>query len=100
LPHLKDDHALNDLSFALKRFYVIEEVNRAAEGFSVLWYPHLYRAKCKPLVDSQEFKQILDKAAVDCDGNETNTTLRDIMSSYEKETLRGGRYMITCRQYR
>jgi hypothetical protein len=85
LPHLKDDHALNDLQFALKRFYVIEEVNRAAEGFSVLWYPHLYRAKCKPLVDSQEFKQILDKAAVDCDGNETNTTLRDIMSTYEKE---------------
>lgn len=63
LPHLKDDHALNDLSFALKRFYVIEDVNRAAEGFSVTWYPHLYRAKCKPLVDSQEFKDILDKVA-------------------------------------
>jgi hypothetical protein len=63
LPHLKDDHALNDLKFALKRFYVIEEVTRAAEGFSVTWYPHLYRAKCKPLVDSQEFKQILDQVA-------------------------------------
>jgi hypothetical protein len=42
---------------------VIEEVSRAAEGFSVTWYPHLYRAKCKPLVDSQEFKQILDDIA-------------------------------------
>lgn len=63
LPHLKDDFALNDLSYALKRFYVIEEVNRAAEGFSVTWYPHLYRAKCKPLVDSQEYKQILDGIA-------------------------------------
>lgn len=63
LPHLKDDHALNDLSYALKRFYVVEEVNRAAEGFSVTWYPHLYRAKCKPLVDSQEYKQILDSIA-------------------------------------
>lgn len=63
LPHLKDEHALNDLSFALKRFYVIEDVNRAAEGFSNLWYPHLYRAKCKPLVDSQEFKDILDRVA-------------------------------------
>jgi hypothetical protein len=63
LPHLKDEHALNDLTFALKRFYVIEEVSRAAEGFSVTWYPHLYRAKCKPLVDSQEFKQILDGLA-------------------------------------
>jgi hypothetical protein len=63
LPHLKDDFALNDLSFALKRFYVVEEVNRAAEGFSVTWYPHLYRAKCKPLVDSQEYKDILDGIA-------------------------------------
>ena len=63
LPHLKDEHALNDLNYALRRFYVVEEVNRAAEGFSVTWYPHLYRAKCKPLVDSQEFKQILDDVA-------------------------------------
>jgi hypothetical protein len=68
LPHLKDDFAFNDLSFALKRFYVIEEVNRAAEGFSVTWYPHLYRAKCKPLVDSQEYKDILDSIA-DSDSN-------------------------------
>jgi hypothetical protein len=85
LPHLKDEHALNDLQFALKRFYVIEEVSRAAEGFSVTWYPHLYRAKCKPLVDSQEFKQILDAVQTDAEGNETNTSLRDIMSTYEKE---------------
>jgi hypothetical protein len=63
LPHLKDQHALNDFKYALKRFYVIEEVTRAAEGFSATWYPHLYRAKCKPLVDSQEFKQILDDIA-------------------------------------
>ena len=63
LPHLKDEYALNDLTFALKRFFVIEEVSRAAEGFSATWYPHLYRAKCKPLVDSQEFKQILDDVA-------------------------------------
>jgi hypothetical protein len=85
LPHLKDEYALNDLQFALKRFYVVEEVNRAAEGFSVTWYPHLYRAKCKPLVDSQEFKDILDQVQADANGDLTNTTLRDIVSTYEKE---------------
>ena len=84
LPHLKDEYALNDLQFALKRFYVIEEVSRAAEGFSSTGYPHLYRAKCKPLVDSQEFKDILDGVADDT-GRDTSTTLRDIMSTYEKE---------------
>ena len=84
LPHLDDEHALNDLQFALRRFYVIEEVTRAAEGFSVTWYPHLYRAKCTPLVDSQEYKDILDGIA-DRTGEDTGTSLRDIMSTYEKE---------------
>ena len=60
LPHLKDDYGLNDFKVSLKRFYVIEDINRAAEGFSVTWYPHLYRLKLKPIVDSQEFKDILD----------------------------------------
>lgn len=60
LPHLKDDFALNDFKISLKRFYVVEDINRAAEGFSLTWYPHLYRLKLKPIIDSQEFKDILD----------------------------------------
>jgi hypothetical protein len=60
LPHLKDDFALNDFAISLKRFYVVEEVSRGAEGFSVTWYPHLFRLKLNPIVDSQEFKDILD----------------------------------------
>ena len=61
LPNLKDEHAANDFATALKRFYVVEDVNRAAEGFSATWYPHLYRVKLKTIVDSQEYKDILDK---------------------------------------
>lgn len=60
LPHQKDEYAANDYALALKRFYVIEDVNRASEGFSPTWYPHLYRLKLKQIVDSQEFKEILD----------------------------------------
>ena len=63
LPHLKDEHALNDFNLALKRYYVVEDISRAAEGFSVSWYPHLYRVKLKQIVDSQEFKGILDLPA-------------------------------------
>jgi hypothetical protein len=61
LPNLKDEYALNDFKNALKRFYVVEDVNRAAEGFSATWYPHLYRLKLKPIMDSQEFKDILNR---------------------------------------
>lgn len=81
LPHLKDEYALNDAAFALKRFYVVEDVNRAAEGFSQTWYPHLYRLKLKQIVDSQEFAEILDLPAEEGSDN----TLRDLLSTYEKE---------------
>ena len=81
LPHLKDEYALNDFNVALKRFYVVEDVNRAAEGFSASWYPHLYRVKLKQIYDSQEFKEILQKDAGAGDGK----TLRDVLSTYEKE---------------
>ena len=81
LPHLKDENALNDYSVALKRFYVVEDVNRAAEGFSHTWYPHLYRVKLKQIVDSQEFKEILDLPVEEGSA----TTLRNVLSTYDKE---------------
>ena len=83
LPHLKDEYALNYYAVSLKRFYVVEEINRAAEGFSHTWYPHLYRLKLKQIVDSQEFKDILD-LPMDADAPGQGT-LRDVLSTYEKE---------------
>jgi hypothetical protein len=81
LPHLRDEYALNDFDFSLKRFYVVEDVNRAAEGFSPTWYPHLYRLKLKQIYDGQEYKDILDLPASD----DTDITLREVLSTYEKE---------------
>jgi hypothetical protein len=78
MPHLKDEYALDDHMVALKRFYVVQDVTRPANGFSQTWYPHLLRAKCVPLVDSQEFKEILDGDAGD------GTPLRDLLSTYQK----------------
>jgi hypothetical protein len=80
LPHQKDEYALDDALVALKRFYVISEVNRPASGYSQTWYPHLIRAKCAPLVDTQEFKEILDQDSGAGDGS----TLRDLMSTYKQ----------------
>ena len=81
LPHMKDEYAANDYNVALKRFYVIDEVTRAAEGFSQTWYPHLYRLRAKQILDSQEYKDILDLPAEEGSAN----TLRDVLSTYEKE---------------
>lgn len=81
LPHLKDEFALNDYMIALPRYFVIEDVSRASEGFSQTWWPHLYRLKLKKIVDSQQFADILDQPATEC-GTET---LRDILSTKGRE---------------
>jgi len=86
LPHLRDDFALNDFDISLPRYYVIEDVGRASEGFSVTWFPHLYRLKCKKVVDSQQFADILSKPALDANGDPmANTSLRDLISTHNKE---------------
>ena len=62
LPHLLDYNPLNEtIPVALKRFYQITDSNYASEGFSQTWYPHLWRIKCEPLIDSEEFSQILQE---------------------------------------
>jgi hypothetical protein len=80
LPHKKDEYALTDSSIALKRFYVVQDVTRPAKGYSQTWYPHLVRAKCVPLIDSQEFSEIFEQDTGAGDGS----TLRDLISTYQK----------------
>jgi len=63
LPHLKDDYSLDTSDTeSLKRYYVVEDVGRAAEGFSRTWWPHLYRVRVKGITDAQEFRDILGGA--------------------------------------
>ena len=85
LPHLKDEYALGDEpAVALKRFYVVQEVMRPSNGFSQTWYPHLLRAKCVPLVDTQEYADILDRELIDADGNPTGSTIGDLISNKDQ----------------
>jgi hypothetical protein len=82
LQHLKDYDALNeDLPAALKRYYVVSDASFAAEGFTPTWWPHLWRVKLNPLVDSQEYKDILDNIAA---SNTTTTPVGQILSTYDK----------------
>lgn len=82
LMHKKDYYPLNaDIPAVLKRYYVVQDVTFAAEGFSQTWWPHLIRAKLTPLVDSQEYKDILNQIS---SGDANNTPIGQIMSNYNK----------------
>ena len=90
IPHRRDDYALGD--FSLAKYYVVQEGARPAEGYSPTWWPHIWRVKCNPITDSQEYRDILQKPATDLNGdpipnpNGTGTlTLSDILSTYNRE---------------
>jgi hypothetical protein len=65
IPNLTDYHPLNqNIPRALPRYYVIQDSDYASEGFSVTWLPHLWRVKCTPMKDQQEFNTITNKPFV------------------------------------
>lgn len=82
LQHKKDYYPLNaDIPAVLKRFYVIQDVTFAAEGFSQTWWPHLIRIKATPLVNAQEYKDILNNISA---GDSNDTPIGQIMTNFAK----------------
>jgi hypothetical protein len=80
LQHLTDYDALNqDVPAALKRFYVVGDASMAAEGFGPSWWPHLWRVKLNPLVDSQEYKDILNNLK----GSDGTTPIGQLLSTLD-----------------
>jgi len=62
LPNLKDYYPLNTgIVKALPKYYVVQDAAFASEGFSQTWLPHLWRIKATPMVNAQEFSQIIDQ---------------------------------------
>lgn len=62
VPNLRDMNPLDPaIPRALPRYYVIQDANFASEGFSQTWMPHLWRVKCTPMVNAQEYQEILNK---------------------------------------
>jgi hypothetical protein len=80
LPNLKEYNALDDtLPVALKRFYVVQEGIRSAEGYSPTWWAHLWRVKCVPMPNSQEYADILN-GVVSTTPGATGPTVGDVTS--------------------
>ena len=62
LPNLKDYNPLNaNITRALPKYYVIQDASFASEGFSQTWLPHTWRVKATPMVNAQEYQQIINQ---------------------------------------
>lgn len=92
LLHQRDD-LVTGLPYAVSKFYVVDEGSRPAEGFSPTWWPHIWRVKCSPITDAQEFKDILSRPVTDASGDPIPglgpdgrpLTIGDIVSTYNAE---------------
>jgi hypothetical protein len=60
-PNLKDWNPLDRTKPPLPRYYVIQDANFGAEGFSQTWLPHLWRVKATPMTMSQEYEDIINQ---------------------------------------
>ena len=97
VPHLREDLLLDDEDDGIndngvaRKFYQIEDANRASEGYSPTWFPHIWRIKMSPITDSQEFSDLLDRDVGSFDGDgfgsgeDTGQTLRDLLSTFGEE---------------
>jgi hypothetical protein len=64
-PNLQDYNPLNpEIPLPLPRYYVIQDAAFASEGFSQTWLPHLWRVKATPLVNAQEYQDIMKQPFV------------------------------------
>jgi len=62
IPNLKDPNPLNAaIAKALPKYYVIQDAAYASEGFAREWLPHTWRVKATPMVNAQEYQEILNK---------------------------------------
>jgi len=89
--HRRDDLVLGS-DVSISKYYVIQEGTRPAEGWSPTWWNHMWRVKCTPITDSQEYKDILNLPATDINGDPVpnanghgTVTLSDLISTYNTE---------------
>lgn len=86
--HQRDDLVMG-IPYAVSKYYVIEEGTRPAEGYGPTWWPHLWRVKCNPITNSQEYRDILQLPILDAsgdpvpalDGSGGTATVQDVLST-------------------
>jgi hypothetical protein len=57
--HLRDDTSLDSEAGEIKKFYVVQDSNRSSSGYGPTWFTHIWRTRCTPIVDTQEYRSIL-----------------------------------------
>jgi hypothetical protein len=80
LPHMRDDMLLDPAAPAINKFYVVQDAQKASEGFQQNWWPLVWRLKCTPMPGTQEYADILNQQSTNVFGQDVGT-LADILTN-------------------
>jgi hypothetical protein len=67
VPCLRDELPLDQNSAPIPKYYVVQDAIRPPAGYGPTWYAHTWRVKCTPIVDTQEYMDILQNPAGQAD---------------------------------
>lgn len=70
--HMRDDALLDPSAPAINKFYAVDQVTRAVNGWDANWLPHILRVRMEPITNSQEYNSILSKSVDDQVGGKNN----------------------------
>ena len=84
LPHQRDFDLLDPGSKAINKFYVVTDAQRSAGGYAPNWLSYIWRVKCEPMPDAQEFLDITKKESKNLYFEKMNISVQDAMSNIAK----------------
>lgn len=60
LPNLRDNDVYGS-NVSINKWYVVQDAFKSSQGYSQTWNHHIWKIRVKPLTDSPEFSDIVDK---------------------------------------
>lgn len=87
LTHLRDADLLDKNRPAINKYYVVDDASRGAEGFDPHWHSHIWRCRCSPMQNQQEFLDILQREALDINDESVGKTLEEVVSTLPTDVM-------------
>jgi hypothetical protein len=82
-----EDMVLDKNKPLINKFYVVMDGTKASEGYDPFWWHHIWKTRCDPVRNQQEFYDLLRKEMRNQYYEKTGKTLEEIMSEYKNDLI-------------
>lgn len=78
LVHLREHNSLDSEATTIKKYYVVQDSTYSSNGYGPTWQSHVWRTRCKPIIDTQEYRDILHNEQMHEDNDDIGWLTDDI----------------------